>query len=231
MPLPVTVTFDGIARRIILGPEAGNTTINVLELYSAWKLWVGLGNAGYPPAFGESVGGNDLGGGQLLGQYVFVRNDIGWRIRPDERTHKILLSGNIFGFSAAEDVFVSTLGAYTVRIEVRTSAQAIVLDGGAGDPGVVLDAPLLNHSTPGSVGMALQVTQGLAQHLMRIDNVVYDGNVPPNMTSSRVRLFATKTALDASTPGGTGEGEIYTHNVAATYDESLRLSGYTTTTP
>lgn len=231
MPLPVTVTFNGVTRRIIFGPEAGNTTIDVYELYSAWKQWVTQGNAQYPAAFGESIGGNDLGGGQSLGKYVFVENQRGWRIRPDERTHKILLNGNIFGTNSTEDVFVSTLGAYTVRIEVRTSAQAIVLDGGAGDPGVVLDAPLLNHSTPGSVGRALQITQGLAQHLMRIDNVVYDGNVPPNMTSSRVRLFATKTALDASTPGGTGEGEIYTHNVAATYDGSLRLSGYTTTTP
>ncbi len=120
-----TFTFDGPNKRIVVDAEAGDSAFTAAEVYSAWKDWVLLGNAQFEPAFAESVGGNPLGGGSSLDTYVFLRNDSGWRIRPDARDHTLSVDGQLFGASDVLPIFAAPLSAAIVTIERAFSARAV----------------------------------------------------------------------------------------------------------
>lgn len=91
-----TITFDGHTKEITIGYDGPITETSAAELYSEWKRWVQAGNAQYLPAFGESVGGNELGGGNELSGYYFVRNDLGWSIHPSEENYEIRIAGDLY---------------------------------------------------------------------------------------------------------------------------------------
>lgn len=130
-----TFTFDGPNKRILVNAELGNSSFTPAQVYSDWKVWVAAGNAQYEPAFSESVGGNDLGGGSSLDAYIFLRNDLGWRIRPDARDHTLTVDGNLFGADAGSALFAPTLTAAFVQIERSFSARAVgVATGGGSGP-------------------------------------------------------------------------------------------------
>lgn len=121
-------TFNGITKVISL--TGGTTSFDVEDLYSRWKDWVLLSdNSKFPPAFGESVGNNALGGGVFLGKYFFLIN--GWVIRPQEANHILVVNGNLFPFPDSNPVFAATLGSYNVMIQLNTSSltQALVTAG------------------------------------------------------------------------------------------------------
>lgn len=72
-------------------------------------------------------------------------------------------------------------------------------------------------ATPGSFGEAVKVIMGIsAKSNMRLDNEVYDVN--GFMTSARLRVFPDIATASTSTPGGSGEGEIFTVNITGTPD-------------
>lgn len=120
-----TFTFDGPNKRIEVDAELGDSSFTPVELYSAWKDWIGAGNAQYLEAFAESVGGNDLGGGTSLDAYIFLRNDLGWRIRPDARDHTLVIDGNLYGADANTTLFAATVSPATVQIERSFSSRAV----------------------------------------------------------------------------------------------------------
>ncbi len=127
-----TFTFDGPNRRVLIDAEVGDSSFTPVEVYSAWKAWVVAGNAQYEQAFSESVGGNDLGGGASLDAYIFLRNDLGWRIRPDARDHVLTVDGNLFGADTGAPVFIPPSSPATVQIERSFSARALAVEGGGG---------------------------------------------------------------------------------------------------
>lgn len=119
-----TFTFDGPNKRIEIDAEIGDSTFTPAELYSAWKDWVLAGNAQYVEAFAESVGGNDLGG-SFLDAYIFLRNDLGWRIRPNARDHTLVVDGNLYGSDPNTPLFAAATSPALIQVERSFSSRAV----------------------------------------------------------------------------------------------------------
>jgi hypothetical protein len=155
------ITFNGPAKTITVGYDGAITEVSATELYSEWKLWLTAGNAQYPQAFSESVGGNDLGGGVALSAYYFLRNDLGWRIVPENGyDFTLAISGDIYPQDANTAFVTPPAGDYTVLVSLQRSAASYVVAGGGGggsfDPDDVADAvwdkSMSSYTTPGTFG-------------------------------------------------------------------------------
>lgn len=122
-------TFDGINKIITI--NSGITNINVkTDLYSDWKEWVFTSsNAKYEPAF-RSVGGDELQVNYFLAPTFFLLN--GWRIRPDESNHTLVVVGNLYVDGSNDSPFISTIGNYRVMINSTTSNVVNVIATGSG---------------------------------------------------------------------------------------------------
>jgi hypothetical protein len=113
-------TFDGENLLIIL-PAATDTIDVEADLYSEWKDWQlasgpsGSSNRRYPQAFSPD-GGNPLTPGITQGRYSFLRNDLGWRIRPAEEDATVNFNGNLVPTDPSIPMTVPTLGAFTVLL-------------------------------------------------------------------------------------------------------------------
>lgn len=127
-------SFDGVARLITLNP--GTTAVDVLQdIYSGWKRWVQVGdNSKFLPAF-SIVGGNDIDptAGTKIPGYAFLTN--GWRIKPDEADHNLAVVGGVILVDGGGDPFISTNGAYTVRVNYQQPVQAITVESEVAAPG------------------------------------------------------------------------------------------------
>lgn len=124
-----TITFDGPNKRIVIGHDGPITEVSAAAMYSRWKEWVALGNAQYPPAFGESVGGNSLGGGVELSGYYFVRNDLGWGLLHEEFDYEIRVSGDIYPADTAIPWLFTTPTDHAVMMVFQRSAASMVMVG------------------------------------------------------------------------------------------------------
>ena len=122
-------TFDGPNKRITL--TTGTVQFSSSEIYSRWKDWCAEDSdrLKYEPAFANSVGGDSLGGGVLVGAYYFLQN--GWVIRPQEADHQLVVSGNLFPIPDTAAMFTSTVGDFQVIVGMRTSSltQSIIQSG------------------------------------------------------------------------------------------------------
>lgn len=123
----MAITIDPSTRRIILD----STYVEVQDIYSEWKRWMQTAdNAKYLPAF-RVIGGDPLGGSLYVSLYCFLLN--GWRLRPMESNHTLVIHGNI-SVDGGGDPVVSTVGNYRVLVQytVPERAQAIATSGGSG---------------------------------------------------------------------------------------------------
>lgn len=114
----MAVTFNG--EELIITLEAGVTEVDVqVDLYTAWKTWQltsgpdGSSNRRYPQAF-RATGGDAVTTTLDAGGYFYLRNDLGWRIRPAEEDATILFIQSLVPQDATLPVIMRTLGAYTV---------------------------------------------------------------------------------------------------------------------
>jgi len=110
-------TFDGPNKLIII--NSGITELDVsADLYSDWKEWASEGsNLKFLGAM-RVVGGDPLVGSQVLGSTFFLTN--GWRIRPQEANHRLLIKGNLYTEEGDTPV-IPTLGSYNVVVDLNTS--------------------------------------------------------------------------------------------------------------
>jgi len=118
-------TFQGWDKVIRVSP--GVVQFSAAEVYSRWKQWASsTTKSRFEPAFAGSVGGESLGGGVAVGGYFFLQN--GWKIRPQEADHQLLITGNLYPVPATAAMFQSTLGDFQVVVSMRTSSltQSIV---------------------------------------------------------------------------------------------------------
>lgn len=111
------ITFDPVNKRIVL--DSAYATAG--QIYSRWKEWVLTGdNTKYEQAF-SVLGGDPLGGGLFVASYFFLMN--GWRIRPMEADHTLILEGNIAVLGGGVPV-VKTLGQFNVSTQFTVPVQA-----------------------------------------------------------------------------------------------------------
>jgi len=110
------ISFEGAQKLIVVNP--GETFLDLqTDLYIEWKKWVRReDNAKYLQAM-STVGGNKLPL-KNLGVTYFLEN--GWKIRPFEGDHRLIINGNLFS-SNGEDPIVDTLGDYKVTIMMSVS--------------------------------------------------------------------------------------------------------------
>jgi len=113
-------TFDGDNLLIIM--DNGTTEIDAQILYSDWKEWQLLSdNSKYYEAF-RTIGGDSLTPTVEAGDYYFLRNDYGWRIRPYEGDHELTINGNLYGNDTTLPIFTPTVGSYQVLIKQQLSS-------------------------------------------------------------------------------------------------------------
>lgn len=155
-----TITFDGPNKIIDIGYDSAITTVSAVDIYSRWKDWVTAGNAQYVQAFDLSVGGNDLGGGASLDGYLFLRNDLGWRIRPADQDHILIMDGQLYGYSAGTAKYLTRSGR-TINIQESQSSRSQVVQGG--DPpsiaAAVWSSVAATFNVAGTMGEALNLAK------------------------------------------------------------------------
>ena len=125
-------SFDGETKIISL--TSGTTGLDVKDLYSRWKEWIGDGEE-QGSRFLQSfliVGGEpiDESAGTYVATYVFLTN--GWRIRPQEASHRLRVYNGILLTDTGEDPFVQTQGSYNVLVQYSqpVQAQSVVIETG-----------------------------------------------------------------------------------------------------
>lgn len=149
----MSYTFDGTNKLIIV--DNGVTSFSVADLYSRWKDWFALSdNSKYETAFGNSVGGDNLGGGVTLGAYYFLQN--GWKIRPQEANHTLEITGNLFPIPDTANLFQPTIGSFNVQIALRTSSLTQI----ALTPAAESAADIANAVWAEDIGSAASSTAG-----------------------------------------------------------------------
>lgn len=168
------VTFDGPNSLIIV--NAGITELDIkIDIYSDWKEWVLTSdNSKWNPAL-RVVGGDPISLTRNLGATYFLIN--GWRIRPDEVSHRLILSGNLFTDPAGFSPVVPTIGSYQVVVEYSTSNLIDGIDG-EGMANTVWTRP----ATAPVVG-----TYGEALFTLNESMIMASGLVTAGTTSSSVK--------------------------------------------
>lgn len=124
-------TFDGPNLLIIL-PAATATIDAKVDLYSDWKEFVKVGaNAKFLKAF-DTTGGDPTQPTQDVAAYFFLRNDLGWRIRPAEENAEVSIVGNLYARESTLPIFVPTVGAFTALVTIERSVNALEVQTGGG---------------------------------------------------------------------------------------------------
>jgi len=117
--MPDVVTFDAPNRIITEIANGAVNSLDIVEVYSEWKVWAAQSdNLKFPPAF-SVVGGDPISPSQSLGSTFFLEN--GWRIRPAELNHELEIRGNLFVAGGVGNVFVPTLGSFNVSTKLSVS--------------------------------------------------------------------------------------------------------------
>ena len=120
--MAASLTYDTTNKLFIL--NAGVTALDIkVDLYSDvkedWKNDASLTKFRFPII---SVGGQSIGGGQVISPYYILR--YGWKIRPQEANHTLTISGNVITDDET-DVFINTVGNYNVRIKYVVSSNSL----------------------------------------------------------------------------------------------------------
>jgi hypothetical protein len=191
--MAVIGSIDGPNQLITLA--SGVTEVEVIDIYSEWKNWVQSGtNSKFPPAF-RTVGGDPLTSIINAGAYFFLRNDLGWRLKPPEEDITIYLVGNLAVQDTLLPAFVPTDGAFTAAIlglqpvtqgvtpimrrqlEYNAFSNAVwidVINGEAGTGYTIEGEPIGTPEHPtNSVqsAVAIQLARGLPRTLMVLGNL------------------------------------------------------------
>ena len=125
-------TADPVNKLLILttAPTLGVVEINVRrDIYSALKVeWLNddtLNKYKFPLT---PLGGDPLTATLNLGETYFI--EYGWRLRPYEADHRLILNGNLFVREGGQ-VDVSTLGDFQVSVSQFLSNLVNLVDSGA----------------------------------------------------------------------------------------------------
>jgi hypothetical protein len=131
---PLIADFD--FTNLIISIKASGSYNAENDLYSDWKEQVIEDATGFaaqkPPAFLNSVGGDDLGAGQQIAPYFFINNVDGWRLRPPEEDGETSVVGNLFPADPNTQFIIPTVGPFTQLLRLVVSPQAVVAEAPGG---------------------------------------------------------------------------------------------------
>jgi len=104
----MAATFDGINLLITLeAPTVGILNQTAEQVYDDSKVWfLGGENSNFPFPFTTS-GGEQITDIELAGQYYFLRNDLGWRIRSSDEDQQVNWTGNLIPTDLTLPIFVA----------------------------------------------------------------------------------------------------------------------------
>jgi hypothetical protein len=150
--------FNGISKTITL--TTGTTSVSVRDLWSRWVDWfLTDDNSKFLPAF-KNVGGDDidLTQGTKIPIYSFLEN--GWKIKPQEANHTLVINDGILLVNGGGDPFINTIGSFVVRINYQQPVQAIIFSssGGSGGPAASEVADEVWNHSKGNVVFASAVS-------------------------------------------------------------------------
>lgn len=126
-------TVDG--PNLLLIAKAGVVDVDVqVDLYSdAKEHWLTTTDNKFNFPF-RTVAGDPIAAGKLFGDGYFLTN--GWKIRPDEVDHELLIDGNLFlDEGETPGLFVPTVGGFTVLaiLERSTDPRQVLVAADAPD--------------------------------------------------------------------------------------------------
>lgn len=204
-----TIAFDGPSKLITIGYDGVITSLTAVEIYSRWKEWVLAGNAQHLPAFAESVGGNDLGSGVALGQYVFLRNDSGWRITGSSQDYEVRISGDLYPADPASGLFTPVSGHTVLFTVQRSIGSSTVSTGGGSDPASIAAAVWSRsanlHTGDTTMGGALNLARAILRNKTITDPVA--GTITIFDDDNTTVLYTASLWEDAAgTQGYRGQG-------------------------
>ncbi len=154
------MTYDPANRLFIL--NVGVTAFDVvIDLYSDvkedWLTNSTLNKFKFPLL---AIGGQSIGGGQIISPYIMVR--YGWKIRPYEADHTLTVAGNLITDDGSSP-FASVLGDYQVTIKSIVTSNSLTTSGvglTATDltniADSVWDELIASHAISGSTGKTLK---------------------------------------------------------------------------
>ena len=161
--MPIVV--DPATKRFVLD----SASVSARDVFRAWADWMLLSdNSKYLPAF-SATGGDDLGSGLSIPPYYFLLN--GWRVRPMEANHALIITGNLFVDGGGVPV-VQTLGAFNVSVQytVPVQAQGLSTSGSSGPSAADIAAAVIAAMNATPPGVDVQSMNGA--------EVIGDGTVP-----------------------------------------------------
>lgn len=118
----MAITFDGPKLWVVLDAVSVNYTAQ--EFYSAWKRWVQVGNANWPPAFRTT--GGDVVAGVKAPHFYYLQNDAGWTIKKPEASIDVRVEGNLLFEDPDLDRFTNPVGAFTPTVEIYLTNIATI---------------------------------------------------------------------------------------------------------
>lgn len=126
----MATVFDGDNLLITLdAPTNGVLQLDIqVDLYSDWKEWMlsSFQNQGYPQAF-RTAAGDAISDTNTSVPYFFLRNDLGWRIRPFEADQTINIIGQLSAQDQALPMTIPTIAGHTViGFNVQAVAQTVL---------------------------------------------------------------------------------------------------------
>lgn len=199
-------SFNGTTKIITL--TAGTTTLPVKDMYSRWKDWIQTTGSGYLQAL-SIVGGEpiDAGAGIYVTSYYFLEN--GWKIKPQEASHKLKVTEGVLVTSDGSDPFIQTTGSFNVMVQYSQpiKSETISTTGGGG---VTLND--IESSTVLAKQDTLLQVLGLSLKNWKMTDQIYDSN--KNLLTSTVQVYANTSDLVAD------QFPTLTLYWTATYDES-----------
>ena len=129
-------TIDPVNRLIILDQVApdgnGFVVMDVqIDLYSEMKLFWKENVLAHGLIFPwVAVGGTPYGGGRFQGTDYFLRNDLGWSIRPYEADHELQIIGNLRPTLITSPTIIPTVGDFVVYAPQERSGVFQVVETG-----------------------------------------------------------------------------------------------------
>lgn len=200
----MAITFDGSAKLMTL--TTGTVSVSVRELWSRWVDWfLTSDNSKYLPAF-TSLGGDEITTEISVPIYAFLMN--GWRIKPQEANHTLVVGDGILVVSGGGDPFVNTSGSYIVRINYQQPVQALtVATGGSTGPTVseIVDGVL---NTPNSVDTGVTLGDAVRNIVDILEAL--DIPIPPDVASIVDGVLNTPDSIDEDVDLGSGIRSLLT---------------------